>query len=148
MWILNFIPDSFIVVIIHGLFVLSLLGIVASYFLGKIPTIGMYAGSIRIAATIIFIACVFAEGGINKDAEWKAKVAELENKMALAEQASKEVNVQIEYKYIDRVKKVTEVQVVVEEKIKLVENKINAECKIAPEVIEILNEAAQIDDKP
>ena len=143
MWILNFIPDS----LIHGLFALSLLGIVASYFLSKIPTIGLYAGSIRIAVIIIFIACAFAEGVINKDAEWKAKVAELESKLALAEQASKEVNTKIEYKYIDRVKKVTEVRVIVEEKIKVIENKINAECKIAPEVIDILNEAAQVDDK-
>jgi hypothetical protein len=142
-WILNFIPDVILQAIIHGLFVLSLVCIIASYFISNIPQIGAYSTIIRIASVVVFIVCVFIEGMFYKDAQWEERVAELKQKVELAEQASKEVNTVIEYKYKDRVKKVTEFQVVVEEKIKLVENKINAECKIAPEVISILNEAAK-----
>jgi hypothetical protein len=70
------------------------------------------------------------------------KVKEFEDKVKVAEQQSKEVNTVIEKKYIDRVKTVRETQYIMQEKIKEVEKLIDAECKVAPEAILILNQAS------
>ena len=74
--------------------------------------------------------------------DWRAKVAELESKVAIAEQKSKEANTQIQTVYVDRVKVVKEKQIVVQEKIKTVEVKIDSQCKITADTIDILNDAA------
>ena len=62
--------------------------------------------------------------------------------MAISEQKSKEANTQIQTVYVDRVKVVKEKQIVIQEKLKTVEVKIDANCKVVPEAISILNEAA------
>ena len=60
------------------------------------------------------------------------------------EEQSKQKNVEIQTIYRDKVKVVKEQQIVIQERIKEVEKKIDAECKIAPEAIDILNQAARI----
>jgi hypothetical protein len=74
--------------------------------------------------------------------EWRAKVAELEAKVAIAEQKSTEANVKIQTVVKEKIKYVKETRVVIQEHIKTVEAKIDSICKVAPEAIDILNEAA------
>jgi hypothetical protein len=74
---------------------------------------------------------------------WRAKVADLEAQIKVAEAKSQETNVVIQTKYRDKVKIVKDVQLVIQERIKEVEKRIDAECKVAPEAIEILNDSAK-----
>jgi hypothetical protein len=91
---------------------------------------------------VLLVSGVYFKGGYSVEMEWRAKVAELESKVAVAEQKSKEVNTQIQTVYVDRVKVVKEKQIVIQEKLKTVEVKIDANCKVVPEAIDILNDAA------
>jgi hypothetical protein len=91
---------------------------------------------------VLLVAGVYFKGGYSVEMEWRAKVAELESKVAVAEQKSKEANTQIQTVYVDRVKVVKEKQIVIQEKLKTVEVKIDANCKVVPEAIDILNDAA------
>ena len=74
---------------------------------------------------------------------WEARVKEMQDKVAIAEQKSKEVNTKIQYKYLDKIKVVQEVQIVVQEKIKEVAVRIDSECKVTNEAVDILNMAAK-----
>jgi hypothetical protein len=73
---------------------------------------------------------------------WRNKVAELEEQVKVAEAKSKIVNVEIQTVYRDKVKIVKETQVVIQERIKEVEKRIDSQCTIDTEVIKILNDAA------
>jgi hypothetical protein len=83
------------------------------------------------------------EGAISNEEKWQALVKEMEAKVALAEEKSKNANSKIEYKFLDKVKLVEKTQVVIQEKLKEVEKVIDAKCEIDPSVISILNEAAK-----
>jgi hypothetical protein len=89
------------------------------------------------------VAGVYFKGGIGVEMEWRAKVAELEAKVAAAESKSKEKNVEIQKVYIDKIKTVKETQVVIQEKIKEVQVNIDSQCKITTDTIDILNNSAK-----
>ena len=98
---------------------------------------------IQIASIIIFCIGLYWKGGYSVESDWRERVAEMEAKIKIAEEKSKEANVVIETKYKDRVKKITETRDIIVEKIKINERIIDAKCELDPMVISILNEAAK-----
>ena len=76
------------------------------------------------------------------EAKWKARVTELELKVAKAEKEAAEANGKIETVYVDRVKVIKEIQYLTQERISKDADKLDKTCKIDPEAIEILNQAA------
>ncbi len=82
-------------------------------------------------------------GAISNEAEWQARIKELEAKIAVAEEQSKTANAQVDTKVV------TKVQIVKtrgDEIIRYVEvqkDKIDANCVVPKEFIEIHNRAAE-----
>ena len=74
---------------------------------------------------------------------WRDEVAKMEAKVAESEAKSKKVNRVIQKVYVDRVKVVKQDVVVVQEKIREISNTIDKDCKITPEAIDLLNQAAR-----
>lgn len=146
MWMLAFIPDAFLAWIINTILVTGIIGFAASFFFGYVvrwlPAIAPYHLLIQVISIVLLVAGVYFKGGYSVEMEWRNRVAELEAKIAIAEQQSKEVNEKIVTVYKDRVKVVKETQVVVQEKIKTVEVKIDSQCKITADTVDILNQAA------
>jgi hypothetical protein len=146
MWMLAFIPDAFLAWIINTILITGIIGFAASFFFGYVvrwlPAIAPYHLLIQVVSIVLLVAGVYFKGGYSVEMDWRAKVAELESKVAISEQKSKEANTQIQTVYVDRVKVVKEKQIVVQEKIKTVEVMIDSVCKVTPESIDILNEAA------
>ena len=138
MWLLNFIPDF----IIH-LAVLAGLGLllIDVFFSNLIPV--LYRVPAQILGVVLLAGSLWLEGANYNQQTWLDRVAELEAKVKLAEEKSAQVNTQIEYKFIDRVKVVRDTQVVIQERIKEVEKVIDAKCEVPTEAIELLNQAAQ-----
>ncbi len=140
---MHLLPDSFLILIIHALLVTGLIGMVIGFIGGKLPFVGTYATIIKIVSIILFCIGLYWKGGYSVEEEWQQRVAEMEEKVRIAEEKSKETNVIIETKYKDRVKKITETRNVIVEKIKINEKIIDAKCELDPVVISILNEAAK-----
>ena len=143
MWVLNFLPPW-----IHQAFVLiGFVGIIvslfASFFSRFLPTLLLIKLPLQIISIGFLVFGVYLWGGIANQEMWEARVKEMQDKVAIAEQKSKEVNTKIQYKYIDKIKVVQEVQIVVQEKIKEVAVRIDSECKITNEAVDILNMAAK-----
>ena len=143
MWLLHLLPDSFLIWIINILLTGGLIGMVVGFFGSKLPFVGTYARIIQIASIIAFCIGLYWKGGYSVEQDWRERVAEMEAKIKVSEEKSKEINTVIETKYKDRVKKITETKEVIIEKIKVNEKIIDAKCELDPMVISILNEAAK-----
>jgi len=142
-FLLSFLPDSFLLWAINTILLVGLVGTLSSYFIRFIPPLFPYAGLIKTIGIVLLVAGVYFRGGYGVEMEWRARVAEVEAKVAAAEAKSKEVNTVIQKVYVDKVKIVTDTKIVIQEKIVEKEKIIDAECKVAPEAISILNEAAK-----
>jgi len=137
MWILNLIPDW----VWHVVLALSLVTMAATYFLRMIPFMATNAIQLRFVAVLILILTVWMEGGIANEAKWQARVQELEARVAVAEKAAAEANGKIETVYVDRVEVVKEIQYVVRKDIERTATELDANCRVSPRAIELLNQA-------
>lgn len=138
MWLLNFIPNFVIhLAVIAGLALL----LIDIFFSDWIPV--LYRVPAQILAVVLLAGSLWLEGANYNQQVWMDRVAELEAKVKIAEEKSAQVNTQIEYKFIDKVKVVHDTQVVIQERIKEVEKVIDAKCEVPKEAIELLNQAAQ-----
>ena len=146
MWMLSFVPDAFLGFIIDTILVAGIISFTVSFFFGFIvrwlPAITPYHLIIQVVSIILLVSGVYFKGGYSVEMNWRNKVAALEAQVAKAEQKSKEVNEKIVTVYKDKVKVVKETQIVVQEKIKTVEVKIDSQCKITADTVDILNQAA------
>jgi hypothetical protein len=137
MWALNFLPDVFF----HMLFLTSIVILIAGFVLGFIPMIRQYKTPIQIIGILLFAVSIWYEGGIAKDREWRARVAEVENKLAAAEAEASRRTVEVVTKVVTRTQVVRErgqnvVQYVDREIVKY-----NNMCPI-PEVVVVAHNAA------
>ena len=146
MWMLAFFPDALLAWIINTILITGIVGFVASLFFDYVvrwlPVVAPYHLLIKVVSIVLMVTGVYFKGGYSVEMAWREKVAELEAKIAISEQQSVVVNEKIVTVYKDRVKVVKETQIVVQEKIKEVEIRIDSECKVAPDAVDILNEAA------
>ncbi len=148
MWILSFVPDSFLLWIINIILLAGAIGSFLTFFLLHrivrwFPAIAPYHLLLQIVSIALLVAGVYLRGGYGVEMEWRARVAELEEKIKVSETKSKEVNVVVQKVYVDKIKTVKDTQVVIQEKIKEVEKIIDKECKVAPEAIDLHNAAAK-----
>ena len=139
MWILRWIPDWVFHLVVIG----SLLGFLASIFLSYIPIIKSYATPIKLISVGLLIVSIWFEGCNYNNNSWLEKVKELEEKVQIAEQKSNKLNTVIKEKVVKEIQVVHDVQVQVHEVIKEVATKIDADCRVDTEALELLNKAAE-----
>lgn len=96
MWILNFLPEY----IIHILLVIGILGTIAGFVLGFLPFINKYKLPIQVISILILAVAIWFEGGLSNENKWQLRVKEMEAKVAEAEAKANKVNVQIVEKIV------------------------------------------------
>jgi hypothetical protein len=148
MWMLSFVPDSFLIYIVNAILIAGAIGTFLTFFiLHRIvrwfPAIAPYYLILQIISIVLLVAGVYLKGGYGVEMEWREKLRIAEERVKAAEEQSKIVNEVVVTKYKDRVKTVKEQVIVYQDKIKEVEKIINQDCKVAPEVIDIHNAAAK-----
>jgi hypothetical protein len=142
MWILSLIPTVLLDLIVNLTIVLGLAGIILSFFLHLVP-LSINKTILQVISIILIVIGVYWKGGINVEKEWRAKVEAAETRAKVAEEKAATATAKVEYVFIDRVQKVRDVQVVVQERIRDLSVKIDENCKVVPEVIELHNQAAR-----
>ena len=142
MWMLSLLPDW----VYHLIVIFSLLALIVASVFKFIP----YRLPIQVFGALLLIFGVWMEGGIVNEAKWEARVRELEDKVKIAEEKSKEKNVEIQEKVVTQTKVVKEkgkdiIQFIdrevvkKEEVIKYVEN-----CPVPKDIIDAHNAAATL----
>lgn len=140
LWLLS----SWISYIVHAALIVGVIGTFFGSILNKVPFINNYAAILRAIALPLFIVAVFAEGYLYASKSWIEEAKKYEEKVKVAEQQSKDANTKLTKELADKNKEIKQQQVIIKEKIKEVQVKVNAECKVAPEAINIHNEAAKL----
>lgn len=102
-----------------------------------------YALVIRTVGVILMLVSIYYQGAHNSDLSWEAKLDNLAAQVKVAEQKAIDANGQIETKIIYKTKVITKTVQVEKEKLKEYSQKIDSECKVSPEAIEIINSAAK-----
>jgi hypothetical protein len=152
MWMLGWLPDSFLLYIINIVLLLGVVGSFLSFFvlhkiLNKFPALAPYHLLIQIVSAILLVAGIYFKGGYSVEIAWREKVKEAEAKVAVAEEQSKELNTKLEEERKKKQKVKVEYYNTVKTEIKEVEKVINADCKIDPKVNELINKAATNPEK-
>jgi hypothetical protein len=144
MFLLHFLPDSFLHTVINIVLFAGLgLTTIGFFLVGWIPGLRNYKTLVQILGVVLLAAGIYWKGGYGVEMEWRSRVAELEAKLKLAEEKSQQVNTVIKEKVITKIQKVKEVQVKNQQIIKEVEKIIDAECRVPKEAIDVLNAAAR-----
>jgi hypothetical protein len=143
MWLLRFLPDSFLYFIVLCILFSGIAAYTASMFIKYLPMLLPYEKALRIAGIALTVLGIYFYGSYSTEMWWREKVRELEAKVALAEEQSKTANAQLTTKIVEKTKIIKDLQVVYKDKIIEVAAKIDSQCVIAPESLSILNDAAK-----
>jgi hypothetical protein len=147
MWMLSFIPDSWIQLAVHIIFGLGVAGLVITWliqnvfdhFTGLIPWIK----TIRWVSIVLFVGGLYFEGGIGVESEWRSRVAQLEAKIKVAEQQSKDANDKLKNQVVSKVKIIKINSANNKESITQNKEVIDAECSLNDKAIVIYNNAVK-----
>jgi hypothetical protein len=142
-WMLSLIPDSIFLWITYGLMGLGLALYVASKLVSWIPLMGQYKLPVELIGVIVLVGGAFLFGGYGVEMSWRAKVAELQEQIKVAEAKSQEVKVQIQERVVYKTKVVKERETVYVDKIIEIAKEVDAKCEVDPRVIEQINKAAE-----
>ena len=149
MWFLSVISPTVLTLFVHTVFISGIVISVIGLFTSKIPTIAPYGFLIKIVGTMLFLFGLYFEGGLQNELSWRAKAAEMEQKIAAAEEKSKEENVKIVTKVVKKTELVRERG---QDVIKYVDREVikydtkflpGGQCEIPKEFIKSLNDAAE-----
>ena len=138
MWIVNFLPDF----VFHLITIVAILGLVASFVLSAVPFISTNARAIQAGCVILLLLGVFFEGAISDNNAWKARVQDLELKVARAETESAEANGKLSKQLAAKDKEIALAQAALKSRVKESAAAMDAVCRIPANVVDILNEAA------
>ena len=139
MWLLHLLPDSFLIYVINAICIAGVVSTVLGFFLGWVPFVGRWKLPLQLLGIALLVAGVYFKGGYSTEMEWRARVAEVEKKVAIAEAKAKKANTQVQTKIVTKIVKIKEKQQVVKERIQQNKEVINRECKLSDEAISIYN---------
>ena len=148
---LSFVPDAFLEHAVNAILILGAISTFLSYFvinrvLRWFPPLAPYLTFIQIVSAVILLAGVYFKGSYQTEADWRAKVAEVEARVEKAEAASKEANIQLAKKSASKVKVIKERGTIVRQYIDREVVKYDDSCKIPDVVVKAHNAAAKNED--
>lgn len=149
-WMVSLIPDSIFIWITYFLMTLGLGLYILSKLVAWLPIISKYKTPSEILGVLVLVIGSYLFGSHGTEMVWRQKVKDLEEKVAKAEEQSKQTNSVIQTKIVTKVKEIKVFQDRIKEVIVEKEKIIDAQCKVPDEALEILNASAQnkpVEDK-
>jgi hypothetical protein len=147
---ISLLPDAVLSWFYWAIIVVGITGVIAGW-LGKwIPFYGNYVKILQPIGIVLLVLGVWLRGGYDVEMAWRAKVADVEAKIAIAEEKSKETNTVIEQQVVEKTKVIkgkTEyiTQYIDREVVKNQEIiKYIEKCPVPKEIIDIHNQATEI----
>jgi len=139
-WMLQLIPDSIFVWITYLLFATGVLLYVASKLVSWIPLMGRYRLPAELAGVVALVVAAYFYGGIG----YREMVAEMKERVRVAEEKSQQVNTVIETKIVEKIKVVKENVYINREIVKEVAGKqLDAQCSLPRSTISLHDGASR-----
>ena len=142
-WIFSLIPDAILNWVYWAIIAIGLTGMFAGWIGKYIPFYGRYVQFLKPIGIVLLVLGVWLRGGYDTEMRWRDKVEEAQAQVAKAEAASQEFNTKLDSERKKKAKVRTEYITTVKERIVKETQVIDSECKVAPEAIGILNDAAK-----
>jgi hypothetical protein len=150
-WLLQLIPDSIFVWITYLLFGVGLILYVASKLVSWIPLISQYRLPAELVGVVALVIAAYFYGGVS----YREQIAEMKQRVKIAEEKSQQVNTVIETKIIEKVKVVKENVYITREIVRdTAGRQLDAQCSLPRSTVslhdsasgnEIPNRAAAVD---
>ena len=143
-WMFSLLPDSIFVMLTYAIFAAGLLLYIASKMVQWIPIMAQY----RVPAELVGVLCLcvgaYFFGWRGNEEHWLAKIKELEQKVAIAESRSREVNTVIETKIVTKIKVIKETVYANKEIIREVAGaQLDSQCTLPQSSVVLLNSASR-----
>jgi hypothetical protein len=147
MFLLSFIPDALIQLVVNGVLIAGIVGCVVSFFFGFfvrwMPWIIPYRMILQLLGLILLIAGVYFKGGVGVEMEWRERVKVAQEQVKAAEERAEKINKDLEQTKKEKDRAVAESKTKIKETIVIQATTIDEKCKVAPEVLSIINDAAK-----
>jgi hypothetical protein len=143
-WIVSLIPDSLFVWIYYIMLTVGLGLYIVSKLVTWLPLISQYKLPAEVTGVILLVCGAYLVGSYSTEMSWRERIKELEGKVAIAEQKSREVNTVIETKVITKIKVVKENVYVNREIIKEVAGKqLDTQCTLPNSTVSLHDSASR-----
>jgi hypothetical protein len=139
-WLLQLIPDGIFVWITYLLFAAGVVLYVASKLVSWIPLMGQYRFPAELAGVVALVIAAYFYGGVS----YREQIAEMKQRVRIAEEKSQQVNTVIETKIIEKVKVVKQNVYITREIVKEVAGKqLDAQCSLPRSTISLHDSASR-----
>ena len=147
-WMLGLIPDSLLVWIYSTILIAGVViyfgGVLCRYWPFKlIPVLGQFPLLGRFIGGVLVVLGIFLFGGYYNEMSWRDRVHQLEEKIKLSEAKSAEANTKLDVAIKEKNRAVKDNLAQLQGQLKRDAAKIDAECRVPREAVEILNKAAE-----
>jgi hypothetical protein len=139
-WMLQLIPDSLFVWITYALFLTGMVLYIVSKLVTIIPMINRYKIAAELSGVAALIVAAYFYGGV----EYRQMIADLKDRVAIAEQQSKDANVALEKKTKEKVQVIKETVYVNKTIIKdTVGQQIDTQCVLPVSAVSLHDSASR-----
>jgi len=139
-WLLQLIPDSIFVWITYLLFAAGVVLYVASKLVSWIPLMGQYRLPAELVGVVALVIGAYFYGGVS----YREQIAEMKQRVRIAEEKSQQVNTVIETKIIEKVKVVKQNVYITREIVKEVAGQqLDAQCSLPRSTISLHDSASR-----
>ena len=139
-WLLQLIPDGIFVWLTYLLFGAGVLLYVASKLVAWIPLIGQYRLPAELMGVLALVIAAYFYGGIS----YREQIAEMKQRVRIAEEKSQQVNTVIETKIIEKVKVVKENVYITREIVRdTAGQQLDAQCSLPRSTVSLHDSASR-----
>ena len=139
MWILDWMPSW----VFHLTVLIGAGGVLASWVLAFVPFVTMYRLPIQVLSIMILAFGIYAEGGLSNQQKWELRVSETEKKVLIAEAKAEGLTRKLTELILQNEKDIEEITTSNLTQLRNISAKINMQCKVDGDTINILNNAAK-----
>jgi hypothetical protein len=139
-WLLQLIPDGIFVWLTYLLFAAGVILYVASKLVSWIPLMGQYRFPVELTGVVALVIAAYFYGGVS----YREQIAEMKQRVKVAEEKSQQVNRVIETKIIEKVKVVKQNVYITREIVKEVAGRqLDAQCSLPQSTISLHDSASR-----
>lgn len=102
MWLITFLPDSMVAFVIYTIIAAGAGFIILSMLTRWIPGISGYQTPLQVFGAVALVFGFYLQGGRVNEAEWQARVQELELKLAQAQVDSGKKNIEVQTQVVTK----------------------------------------------
>lgn len=148
MFILHLLPDAFLAFVVDAVLLAGVLSTIVTCFLLKylirlLPALAPHIKIAQIISVAVLVLGVYFKGGYSTEMAWRERVAEMESKIAQAQEQSQAANETIDSKAKEKIKIIREKGVIIKQYVDREVTKYDNTCVIPREVIRAHNAAAE-----